>query len=155
MNHPRHNPCAQRRRGMLLISVLICLAVVMTLFAVWLRIVALERRQLVAQRDRMQAEYLARSGVERARAQLAHEPSYLGETWRVDKDSLAARAGATVVIRVTAVPDQAQARRVSIETDFPDQGPARVRRSREVTMILPMPTAPPPAGAGPTSGEAS
>ncbi len=142
-------PAIRRRRAVLLISVLVCLSVVMALFGVWLRTVSLERRQLQSQQDGMQAEYLARSGMARAEAQLAAEPNYAGETWRIDQESLGARCGATVAIHVEAVPDEPQARRVRVEADFPPQGTARTRRSRENTIVLPT------AGVTPQSGEAS
>jgi len=124
------------RRAALLVAVLVCLSVVMALGAAWLRGVVLEHRQVRAQADRLQAEYLAASAVDRATAQLAANPDYRGETFVVDAQTLALRAGAAVSIRVEPVADNAQARRVVVEANFPNEGAERARRSRQVTISL-------------------
>lgn len=121
---------------MLLISVLVCLAVVMLLFAGWIRTITQERQQVWAQQDRMQAEYLVGSGLQRAAAQLAASSDYQGETWRIGAESFGGRAGATVDIRVTAVADESEARLVRVVADFPADGTARTRRSKEIKMVL-------------------
>jgi len=124
------------RRAALLVAVLVCLSVVMALGAAWLRGVLLEHRQVRAQADRLQAEYLAASAVGRAAAQLAANPDYRGETFVVDAETLALRAGAAVIIRVEPVADDAKARRVVVEANFPNDGAERARRSRQVTISL-------------------
>jgi Tfp pilus assembly protein PilX len=136
--HPWKPRCGPRsgRRAALLVAVLVCLSVVMALGAAWLRGVLLEHRQVRAQADRLQAEYLAASAVNRATAQLAANPDYRGETYVVDAQTLALRADAAVNIRVEPVADDAQARRVVVEANFPDEGAERARRGRQVTISL-------------------
>jgi len=131
---PNRSRRRRRRRAMLLVTMLVCLTVVMALVAAWMKTIALERRHVRAASDRVQAEYLATSGVERAMAQLAANPTYTGETWRIDADSLGARAGARVVIKIVDAADNSPGRRAVVEASFPDEGPRRARRTREVTL---------------------
>lgn len=129
--------CRQRPRGVLLISVLICLALVMLLFAGWMRTFMLERRQLRAIENRMQAEYLADSGLRRAAAQLASNSDYDGETWEVEASDVGGRAAGRIAIQVQAVPDDPRGRRVRAVADFPAESGARARRSKVTKIILP------------------
>jgi len=134
-NHRRHHG----RRAALLISVLVCLTVVMVLFTRWVKLASLERQQLRDQQNRLQAEYLAESGLERAIAQLAMDATYAGETWRIDKESLRGRDGATVAIQVESLPDGSSGRLVRAVADYPAEGRYRARRSRETRVTLPKP----------------
>jgi len=124
---------------MLLVSVLVCLTVVMMLFAGWVKSIALARQQVRAQEDRMQAEYLALSGLERAAAQLAADATYGGEIWRIGGESFSGRATAAVDIRVTAIPGESKMRMVRVVADFPAEGARRARRSKEIKLVLTKP----------------
>jgi hypothetical protein len=119
------------------VSVLVCLAVAMTLFLAWLKTAALERRQLQARQDRVQAEILADAGLDRAAAQLLSAGNYSVETWQIGPESLAGRGAATVTIHVEPVPENAAARIVHAVAEYPVGGAERVRRSKQITFILP------------------
>jgi hypothetical protein len=112
------------------------LTVIMVLFASWIKTMTLERNQLRAQQDRLQTEYLASSGLERAAAQLAKNSGYPGETWQISAESFGGLAAATVDIRVLPVPDESAARLVRVVADFPAEGTARARRSKEIKIVL-------------------
>jgi type II secretory pathway pseudopilin PulG len=120
----------------MLISVLVCLSVAMLLFASWLQAGLQERRQVRAQQDRMQAELLALSGLERAAAQLATNADYQGETWNLEPAAFGGPSGGKVEIQVTRPSDDAGSRRVRVVADFPAEGTAQARRSKEITMVL-------------------
>ena len=134
MNKSRMSP---RRPGVLLICVLVCLTMVMMLFAATIRMIFLERQQVRAQENRLQAELLADSGLERATSQLAGNPEYVGEAWRIDAEQLGKRDPATVSIRVEAIADRPQSRRVIVAADFPAEGELRARRSKQIQVELP------------------
>jgi Tfp pilus assembly protein PilX len=135
---PRHkNRPKIDRRAVVLVSVLVCLAVAMTMFLAWLKTAALERRQLQARQDRVQAEILADAGLDRAAAQLLSAGSYSAETWQIGAESLAGRGAATVTIRVESVPENATARIVHAVADYPVGREERVRRSKQITVVLP------------------
>ena len=125
------------RRAVVLLSVLVCLGVAMMLFLAWLKTAALERGQLRAQQDRVQAEILADAGLDRAGAQLHAASDYSGETWQIGADSFAGRGAASVTIRVESVPEKATARKVQAVAEYPVGSDARVRRSKQVTIVLP------------------
>ncbi len=69
------------RRGLMVVAVLVCLVVMMLLGAALLKVALLERESNREAERRLQAEWLVESGLERARARLAADASYSGETW--------------------------------------------------------------------------
>lgn len=130
--HPNND-----RRAVVLMSVLVCMAVAMTLFLAWLKTAAMERRQLRAQQDRLQAEILADAGLDRAAAQLQSTGDYSGETWQIGAEAFAGRGAATVTIQVKPPEENATSRNVHAVAEFPLGGDARVRRSKQITIVLP------------------
>jgi Tfp pilus assembly protein PilX len=126
----------KRRRATLVITVLACLALVMLLSTAWLKVVGLERRQLRSQQDRVQAEYLAASGVARAVSRLAADPTYRGETFTASAELLAAGAPGAVTIRVEAAADDPQARLIAVSARVPATGATPAERSRKHRMQL-------------------
>jgi hypothetical protein len=125
------------RQAVVLMSVLVCLAVAMALFLAWLKTAALERKQLRMQHDRLQAELLADAGLDRARAQLHAAGDYRGETWPIGAESFAGRGAGLVTIQAEAVPEQAMARKVQVVAEYSVGSEARVRRSKQMTLVLP------------------
>jgi hypothetical protein len=125
-----------KRRALLIMTVLVCLAVVMTLSAAWLRTIMIEHRHTSAAALGVQAEFLALSGFERAMAQVAADSNFPGETWRLDASMLGGQDGATVTIGVAAPPDHPNQRRITVVAEFPDEGPHRARRTYESTIEL-------------------
>ena len=73
----RHRPV-----GAVLLIVMACLAIATTLVVGWARIAVLENRQARWAEDRLQAEWLAESAIQRAAAQLLANTEYPGEVWR-------------------------------------------------------------------------
>jgi hypothetical protein len=110
---------------MIVISAIVCLAIAMVLFAAWSRTLVLEQRLVHAQQTRVQAELLARSGVQRAASRLAADAAYAGETWQVDGGELGTRGGATVVIQVESLPERPEARRVRAQAAAGENGGRR------------------------------
>lgn len=126
----------RHRRAMLVLSVMICLALVMMLMVAWFKTIALERQQLRAQQNRIQAEYLAQSAVARAAARLAAGGAYEGETLDVSAESLASSAPAKVTIKVEAALDDPQARLINVSARVPAAGPHAAQRSEQQRILL-------------------
>jgi Tfp pilus assembly protein PilX len=124
------------RRATLVVSVLACLTLIMLLAGSWLRVVAMERRQLAAQHNRMQAEYVADAALARAAARLASDPAYDGETMHASGESLASAAGAAVTIRVRSIEGDPHARLVTVSAEFPAGSRDRAVRSIEQQIHL-------------------
>ena len=134
--NPRVHPRPPLRRAILTLSVLVSLTIVAALFAGWVRTLVLERRQISAEFDRVQAELVSVSALDRAHARLQADPAYQGETWRVAAaDGLS--SDATVEIRVEPVEGQPQSRQVRIDARYPQQRSHAVREQREEMIVLP------------------
>jgi hypothetical protein len=102
----------------------------MTLGTAWLRTIGLERAHIRADLRGAQAELLAASGLSRARARLAGDANYQGETWQSDGDALDGTSSSTVTINIAAVPETPAARRIEVVAEYPAAGAFRVRRTR-------------------------
>jgi type II secretory pathway component PulK len=102
--------------------VLVCLAVLLAVAAATLAVGRARRRQARLDERRLQAEWLAESGLDRAAARLDRSPDYGGETWDVPAVDLDGLHAGRVVIEV----DRAD-RRVRIRADFPADGPESAR----------------------------
>ncbi len=130
--HPKND-----RRAVVLMSVLVCIAVAMVLFLAWLKTAAMERRQLRSQQDRLQAEILADAGLDRAAAQLQSTGDYSGETWQIGAEAFAGRGAATVTIQVRPSKENPTSHKVHAVAEFPVGHDALVRRSKQITIVLP------------------
>lgn len=117
-------PSSRKRRGAALIVALVVLALVSGFVAVWLSAALRQRRQLRFQEQRLQALLLAEAGLERAQAQLAAEPKYLGETWSPRSSEDENRLLGAVVLRVQ---------------------PPQVGKGLQITAVATVPAAGPPA----------
>ena len=85
----------------------------------------------------MQAEWLAESGLERARARLAAKPDYRGETWEIAADALDAYAPGVVRITVATPRDHADQRQINVQAEYPKGIEDRARHSRRVVVPAP------------------
>ena len=74
--------------------------------------------------------------VQRARARLAAETNYRGETWNISPRDLGGRDGATIAIRVDDVPGQPDRRAVHVRADYPDDPDQRARQDRSVIVTV-------------------
>jgi Tfp pilus assembly protein PilX len=132
MNHVRH-----KRRGMILILILACLAIAAALLIVGVKLALSNHRFTRTFGWSIQAQCLAESGLERAAAQLAADADYSGETWKIPADNLGGADAGIVTIEVKPVTGQTNRRLVKVQSDFPDDPQDRVRYSKELTLELP------------------
>jgi type II secretory pathway component PulK len=123
---------ARPRRGMLAIAILVCLIVLALIAGALLRIGAAQRDEVRAQERRLQAEWLAEAGLQRAMARLDADPEYTGETWDIDARALGAADPATVAIAVERSPGDAKTRTIRVRADYPRDPPRRARCTRQI-----------------------
>ena len=121
-----------RRRGLTAAAVLVCLMVVTLASGVLVKQGVAYREQVRAQERRLQAEWLAESGVDRALARLAAKPDYTGERWEVAAETLGRPA--VVTIEVDPPSAQHEDRIVRVRADYPPDPPRRIRCTREVVV---------------------
>jgi len=116
---------------------LVCLLVVASLGAALVRAMVDHRRQSVRDQHRVQAFWLAESAIDRARLQLASSPDYEGETWQIDRDELGGRWSGAVLISVEKVDADERARRVVVESRYPEDAVRRISERIEVVITSP------------------
>jgi hypothetical protein len=90
------------------------------------------RRQVRARERRLQAEWLAESGLERAFTRMAAKPDYKGERWEIAAEALGQPA--LVTIEVDPPSAQGEDRIVRVRADYPPDLPRRIRFTREVVV---------------------
>jgi len=127
---PRHRP--ETRRGMILVVVLVCLAVVTLMFMAVARQAGFSRRTAQLSQRGLQAQWLAEAGVERAAARLAADPAYAGETWHIAAQDLGGRDEAEIRIEVAKTARPPGRSTIRVEADYPPAAELRCRRVKEI-----------------------
>lgn len=129
-----------RCRGLTTVAVLICLLVIGLISGVLVKLGVAYRDRVRTEERRLQAEWLAEAGVDRALARLASNADYAGERWEIPAESLGLTAvkapergpAAVVVIEVERLKDQDGGAIVRARADYPPDPPNRVRVIREI-----------------------
>jgi hypothetical protein len=120
----------------MLISVVVVLALSMTLFGLWAQAAIREHRWLEGEALRLQAMRLAESGVARAVERRANDPGYLEETWSIPAAEFQSRNAAEVRIRIEAIGDELH---VSATADYPADAVRRARVTKQIEILNPIP----------------
>jgi type II secretory pathway component PulK len=124
------------RRGFMAVMLVLTLVVVTLLGGAMLRTAALRNADLRAAEHRLQAEWLAESGLARAVARLSSRADYRGETWEIPATEFVGRGDASVLIQVEPVAGKPDLRRVIARADYPKAESRRARETREMTIDL-------------------
>ncbi len=124
----------QRRRGVVMVMVIVCLVVATVVCGLLLKTAVLARESADAQHHRVQARWLAESGIERAAARLAQDARYSGETWTLPAAELP--HGGLVRIAVESPRGRAGARLVRVEARYPDDPLHGCRYTKEVVVEI-------------------
>lgn len=129
----RMNVCVARR-GAVLVIVMVCLMLISLLMASLLKSALLQRRQIVKEQNRVQAEWILESALERAALQRLQDPKYQGEIWKINPDELGTRyAGSAEIILNREGTDK---NRISIQArvTYPESTPFSVTRTKKVIL---------------------
>jgi hypothetical protein len=140
----RDNRCLRPttcRPGIVLIVVLAVLAVATLTFVSVARLALAQRQQARVEWWKLQADWLAEAGLERAAATLKLNPAYQGETWKLAPDDLGGPEGGAVVITVEPAP-RPDRRTIRAEAVDPDDPIDRARHAKEIVIVLHKGTAP-------------
>ena len=138
MNSPGKRRCGRARRlpqkrGMALVTALVCLLVVMAMLGQMLLGAIRAGRQLHIERDRRQCELLLQAGIERAAHRFESDPNYAGETWKVTSDELLGKGAGEVSIE-RAADESSDSQRLLITAEYPAGSERSVRRSRSISL---------------------
>ena len=129
---------ANRKRGVVLIAVLVLFAVSLTLFGLWSQAVIREHSRLATQQFRAQAARLAEAGLQRAVSLRANDAKYVDEVWSVPATQLDKTHAAQVRIHVTPASDSGGVR-YEATAEFPVGVPRRVQITKSVIIPNPAP----------------
>ena len=127
------------RRGAAMIAAIVCVIVGSAVFLSILKMTAVGRNVLQSESQRIQAAWLAESGLQRAAARLAADPDYAGETWNVPAGDPSTPQQAKVRIEVESVAEHADRRLVRVRADYPDHPHYRVRYEKQTVVHIPPP----------------
>jgi hypothetical protein len=121
---------------MMSVAALVCLLVMTLICASLLRTIQAQRALVRNEERRLQADWLAESGLERAYARLAIDPAYAGETWTVPGDQIGGTDAGAVTIRVAPRPEKGSInqRIVNVQADYPSDPLRRARARRQATV---------------------
>jgi hypothetical protein len=127
---------ARRRRGSLIVPVLICFVLIMLVSAALLQLTFAERGLARQEERRLQSEWLAEAGLARAAAKLARDRGYAGEAWELSPKDLDAREPGRVTITVETPDGKPGERRVSAQADYPLRPELRARTTRSLVLAV-------------------
>jgi hypothetical protein len=124
-----------RKRGAVLICVVVCLAIAALLIAAMLQSTLLTRRRIRTEKHLRQAEWLVQAGAERAAFRLANEVEYRGEQWPLAAETIVGTHPGLVSISVRR--DSTERASVRVVAEYPSGGATSIRRTREFLIDLP------------------
>jgi hypothetical protein len=138
------------RRGLTAVAVLVCLIIVTLISGALLKVGIAHRDQVRAQERRLQAEWLAQSGIDRALARLSAKADYTGETWELAprdldlRETPGSQRGPAAIVHIKverpkgASPgsDAADRRLIKVQADYPPDLPRRTRHSMQILAEL-------------------
>jgi Tfp pilus assembly protein PilX len=135
----RLNCKATRKRGIVLVAVLVLVSVSLTLFGLWSQAVIRQHRITANQQFRLQAVQLAEAGLGRAVLLRAGDAKYADEVWSVPAAELDATHAGQVRIRVTPT-SNARGVRYEATAEFPVGAlhRAQITKSVEIPNSVPM-----------------
>jgi type II secretory pathway component PulK len=110
-----------RPRGLASVAVLIALIIIVMICSGLLKVAFARRATVKAEERRLQAAWLAESGLDRASARLRASGDYSGETWNILADDLGGRGTGTVLIQVDSSLRSRQTRESLIPISLPSR----------------------------------
>ena len=122
---PLGNRQPVRRRGVVVMLVIVCLAIAAVLQVALVEYAVSTNRRVRQQLDRRQCWFLAESGLSRARSRLAAAADYAGETWQIPGDQFEGGRAAEVRIEVARGDGNSESRRVTVTAEYPAGTPRR------------------------------
>jgi len=121
---------------MAMIPVLVILMILGGFSLTLVRTLAAKRQLLRNEAQRIQAEWLAEAGVERAAAKLRTNDETASETWNIPADELGGRGAGKVTITLEESKPDSMRRHVRIEAEYPVDEASKAVVHREFDVNL-------------------
>jgi Tfp pilus assembly protein PilX len=93
----------ERRSGIVLLSIIVVIALCMTLFGLWAQAAVRDHHRIQGEAYRFEAGRLAESGVARAIVRRAADADYASETWSISAADLGGTQAGAVEITIETV----------------------------------------------------
>lgn len=123
------------RRGAVIIVVLLGLLLIGLISGSLFKLAFAQRSQTLREQIRVQCDWLAESGCDRAAAQLAGDASYRGETWEIPAEIMGGHGAAIVEIDIGSEPGESVRRLGSVVATYPRDSVDRARVTRYVAWL--------------------
>ncbi len=124
-----------RKRGAVLICVVVCLAVATLILGGMLKTTLMTMRQIRTERHLRQTGWLVQAGAERAAFRLASDVEYTGELWSLAAERIVGTDPG--VVRISVSRESTDRPSVRVVAEYPSGRVAPVRRSRAFLIDLP------------------
>jgi hypothetical protein len=118
--------------GMIAVPAMVCLVLAMMLAAALLRSGLAAREVARDSGRRMQADWLAESGIERAASRLLAHDDYAGETWTITAAEMGGIGEGRVTIAIEEAEGRAGRKLARVVAEYPAGGVLVARASRAV-----------------------
>jgi hypothetical protein len=124
----------ESRRGGIMVIAMVCLVITTLILGSLLKMVTMHHTQMRYEQQRIQADWLAEAGLERAADKLTADPNYSGETWQIPAAEMGGEQGGSVQIAIEPAPGHPDQRIVSVAAIFPTETKRFAKRSKKVTV---------------------
>ncbi len=124
-----------RKRGAVLVCVIVCMAVATLLLGGMLKKTLMTRRQIRTERHARQTQWLVQAGAERAAFRLTGNAEYNGEVWSLAADAIVGTDPGVVNISVNR--DSTDRATVLVVAEYPSGKATSIRRTRKFLIDLP------------------
>ncbi len=122
------------RRGTALIVVMICLMLVTAVMSSMLKSTLLQRKQMLQEQFRLQAEWLLESALERAVLQRSIDSKYQGETWHISPVDLGTRYQGIAEITLKTKENNPRLLSIQAHVKYPENTPFSVSRTKKIVL---------------------
>lgn len=122
------------RRGAVLVIVMVCLLLITLLMASLLKSALMQRRQMIKEQFRVQADWLLDSALERAAQQRLENPEYQGEVWQIAPQELGSRYAAAAEITLKTEAAENSQLMIQARVRYPENAPFSVTRTKKIVL---------------------
>lgn len=122
------------RRGAVLVIIMICLLLISLLMSSLLKSALLQRRQIIKEQYRVQAEWILESALERAAQQRMENVEYKGEVWEISPMDLGTRYSGSAEITLKTKGKDNRLISIQARVTYPENAPYSVTRTKNIIL---------------------
>lgn len=131
------NDPIQARRGGIMVVAMVCLVLTTLILGSLLKLVTMHHTQSRFEQQRVQADWLAEAGLERAADNLSRDAGYSGENWQISAEEIGGTNTGSVEIAIKPSPGNRDERIASVVATFPADTTRYAKRSKTAVVRVP------------------